>query len=151
VDLAGRDILAQELGFDPAEALGAIEPVPSSERGIRLVRALATEAARIAVARHAGEVRYLYGPLGRITVAEGKDLSRVRWVIGTGGAAARLPEGERILEVVKGRRGDMRLLPPLDARCVIDRDYVMASCGVLARSHPAAAIAIMMRSLELAG
>lgn len=151
VDLVGRDRLAQDLGFDPAEALAELEPVPSTERGLRLARALAIEAARIAVMRHAGDVRHLYGPLGRITVAEGKDLTRVRWIIGTGGAATRLPEGGRILEAVKGRRGDTRLLPPPDARCAIDRDYVMASCGVLARSHPEAATAIMLRSLGLAG
>ncbi|MDI7247345.1 MAG: GlmL-related ornithine degradation protein [Bacillota bacterium] len=151
VDLAGRDRLAEDLGFDPAEGLDVLEPVPSTERGIRLARALATEAARIAVVRHAGEVRHLYGPLGRVTVAEGKDLTRVRWIIGTGGAAARLPEGESILEAVKGRRGDTRLLPPPDARCVVDRDYIMASCGVLGRLYPEAARTLMVRSLGLAG
>ncbi|MGE5588513.1 MAG: GlmL-related ornithine degradation protein [Clostridia bacterium] len=151
VDLVGREKLADDLGFDPAEALAELEPVPSTEKGMRLALALAREAARIAVTRHAGDVRYLYGPLGRITVAEGKDLTRVKWIVGTGGAATRLPEGRLILEAVKGRRGETRLLPPPDARCAVDRDYVMASCGVLGRSHPEAAIAIMLRSLGLAG
>ncbi|MGE5584014.1 MAG: GlmL-related ornithine degradation protein [Bacillota bacterium] len=151
VDLIGRDRLVEDLGFDPADGLAALEPVPSTEKGVRLALALATEAARIAVARHAGEVRYLYGPLGRVTVAEGKDLTRVRWIIGTGGAAARLPEGESILEAAKGRRGDTRLLPPPHAGCVVDRDYIMASCGVLGRLYPEAARALMVRSLGLEG
>ncbi|MGE5592691.1 MAG: GlmL-related ornithine degradation protein [Betaproteobacteria bacterium] len=151
VDLVGPDKLTQDLGFDPVEALRELEPVPSTEKGLRLVCALAMEAARIAVRRHAGEVRYLYGPLGRVMVAEGKDLTKVKWIIGTGGAAARLPGGGLILESAKGRRGDTRLLPPPDAKCAIDRDYVMASCGALARFHPDAAVAIMLRSLGLAG
>lgn len=151
VDLVGPDKLAQDLGFDPVEALQELEPVPSTEKGLRFARALAAEAAQIAVRRHAGQVRHLYGPLGRVTVAEGKDLTKVKWIIGTGGAVARLPGGGFILEGAKGRRGDTRLLPPPDARCVIDRDYVMASCGVLARFHPDAAVAIMLRSLGLAG
>ncbi len=149
VDLAGEDRLREQTGLDPEEALAALEPVPSTPRGIEFAAALATEAARAAVRRHAGEVRYLYGPLGRVTIAEGKDLTGVRWIVGTGGAVARLPGGERILEAAKGRKGDTRLLPPEDARCVVDRDYVMASCGVLGQALPEAGTAIMLRSLGL--
>lgn len=149
VDLVGKEKLRDETGLDPDEALAALEPVSTTREGMLFARVLATEATRIAVARHAGEVRHLYGPLGRVTVAEGKDLTRVRWIVGTGGAVTRLPGGERILDAAKGRKGDTRLLPPEDARCLVDRDYVMASCGVLGRLHPEAARAIMLQSLDL--
>lgn len=149
VGLVGKEKLQDETGLDPDEALAALEPVPTTREGMLFARVLATEATRIAVARHAGEVRHLYGPLGRVTVAEGKDLTRVRWIVGTGGAVTRLPGGERILDAAKGRKGDTRLLPPEDARCLVDKDYIMASCGVLGRLHPEAARAIMLQSLNL--
>lgn len=147
-DLVGKEKLQAETGLDLDESLVSLEPVPTTPEGLVFARALATEATRIAVARHAGEVRHLYGPLGRVTVAEGKDLTRVRWIVGTGGAVARLPGGEQILEAAKGRNGDTRLLPPQGARCLVDKDYVMASCGVLGRLHPGAARAIMLQSLN---
>lgn len=149
VDLVGKEKLQDETGLDPDEALAALEPVPTTREGMLFARVLAAEATRVAVARHAGEVRHLYGPLGRVTVAEGKDLTRVRWIVGTGGAVTRLPGGDRILDAAKGRKGDMRLLPPEDARCLVDKNYIMASCGVLGRSRPEAARAIILQSLGL--
>jgi hypothetical protein len=120
--------------------------LPESSAEIAAALGLARTAARVAVERHAGRLVHLYTPKGRQTVAKGRDLTACRLVIGTGGALARLPGGEALLEATRAARagGDV-LLPPPDARCVIDRDYVFACCGALASTFDADAVVALMR------
>jgi hypothetical protein len=100
------------------------------------------------VQRHAGQLAHLYTPTGRQTVVRGRDLTACRWVIGTGGAFTRLPGGEALLLDVRSKNGGERLLPPKDARCVVDRDYIFACCGALLAHFPGeAVVALMRRSL----
>lgn len=140
VELAGAAGVARvmdELG-DPATAgevkdLAARRPLfPANEREQAFVAALTAEATRLAVLRHAGGLRYLYGPTGRTTVAEGKDLTLVKWLIGTGGPLTRLSAGPWILRRIPGYGHGRELLPRPGARELVDRHYVMAACGVLA-------------------
>ena len=53
-----------------------------------------------AVKRHAGRLRHLYGPGGKKTLAEGKDLTNIKYIIGTGGALTRLPNRINILKEI---------------------------------------------------
>ncbi len=109
--------------------------------------ALARTAAVMAVQRHAGQLVHLYTPKGRQTVARGRDLTACRFVIGTGGALTQLPGGQAILEAVRAvaTGGGERLLPPADARCVLDRDYVFACCGALLGNFEKDAVVTLMR------
>jgi len=119
--------------------------IPTTSDEIHAALTLAHYAAVAAVQRHAGELAYLYTPTGRQMVARGRDLTACRWVIGTGGAFTRLPGGDALLPDVRARNGGERLLPPKDARCVVDRDYVFACCGVLLAHFPADAVVALMR------
>ncbi len=68
-------------------------------------------------------------------------------MIGTGGALTRLPDGEEMLEAVRAGASDTdRLLPPSDARILLDRHYVFAACGALASRFPAEAVVSLMRA-----
>lgn len=150
--VAARIGLAQlrdELGLDAAAMLRAWPPYPTAAAERRLLLRLTREAVRAAVDRHAGRLRHVYGVRGRRTVAEGKDLSRVRLIIGTGGPLSRLPEAVTILAELRTTQPGLRLLPPPKARVAIDRQYIMAAAGVLARHHPEAALAVLQQSLEL--
>jgi hypothetical protein len=83
-----------------------LPPIPADEDQRRLASALAFHAARLALSRHAGRMRDLYSVAGRESLAEGKDLSGVGRIIGTGGALTRLPGGEALLRsVLESRRG----------------------------------------------
>ncbi|SDM13751.1 GlmL-related ornithine degradation protein [Halarsenatibacter silvermanii] len=125
-----------------------ISPLPRGEREKELVSRLAEEAVREALKRHAGEFRDYYTSGGRKTVAEGKDLTAADWLIGTGGALTRLPRGKKILRTLTGRH-TRQLLPKPEAEVLIDESYIMASAGILGRSHPEAALKIMFKSLGL--
>ena len=142
-----KDRAVLELGFDPEPLLDKLSVIPS-DRESCLVSYLTKAACEIAFSRHAGRIRYLYGPSGRQAVASGKDLSSVGTIIGTGGALTRLPGGEEILKRLIGQ-GAGRELYPKDARILIDKDYIMAACGVLSREKPSEAMTILKTSLGL--
>jgi hypothetical protein len=131
----------------PAELPPAL---PTAPEQIEAARRLAAFCATTAVGRHAGRLVHLYTPTGRQTVARGRDLTACRLLIGTGGALTRLPGGEEMLTATRSPNGGDRLLPPADARCVLDRDYIVADCGaLLAHFEGAAVVALMTASLGL--
>lgn len=147
-DLIDYTDLATEFG-DLDRMLAALNPIPDTPEQVRFVGRLTETAVFTAVARHAGEVKHLYGPGGRTTIARGKDLSRVQWLIGTGGALTRLPDGEAILSRLRDNRRGREMWPGPDAKVLLDQDYIMASLGTLASRYPAAALALARRSLRL--
>jgi hypothetical protein len=103
-----------------------------------------------ALGRHVGQIRQLYGPTGRLSIAEGKDLTAVRYAIGTGGPLTRLERGAELLQRALNRPAGQRLLPKSPPRILIDRHYNMAVLGVLSRRYPQAALCLLQRSLGLA-
>lgn len=133
-------LLAPELRPEPLPPA-----IPATERQVHDATLLARTAAVTAMHRHAGRLKHLYAPTGRQTVVQGRDLTACRTVIGTGGALTRLPGGEAMLAETLGHEGSDRLLPPADARCVLDRDYVFACCGVLSGYFEADAVTALMR------
>lgn len=133
----------------PGERPSALPPaIPSTAEENAAAVLLARTAATHGVYRHAGELLQLYTPRGRQTVARGRDLTACRYVIGTGGALTRLPGGEAMLVATRaGASGSgERLLPPADARCALDRDYIFAACGALSTHFDRNAVAALMRA-----
>jgi hypothetical protein len=142
--VSARHVL--ELMREPERPKTLPPALPTAPQDVRAAALLARVAAVTAVHRHAGHIAHLYTPQGRRTVARGRDLTACRLVIGTGGALTRLPGGELLLqETLAHSGGDERLLPPADARCVIDRDYAFACCGALLSAFPAEAVVSLMR------
>ena len=132
-----------------AERPAVLPPaIPTTPDEIAAATLLARTAATAGVQRHAGELLQLYTPRGRQTVARGRDLTACRLLIGTGGALTRLPGGEAMLEATRaGASGCAdKLLPPADARCVLDRDYLLAACGALSTHFPPDAVVALMRA-----
>ncbi len=121
-------------------------PLPQTSEEIAAALTLTHFAAVTAVQRHAGQLTHLYTPTGRQTVARGRDLTACRLVVGTGGALTRLPGGDAVLADVRGKEGGERLLPPRDAACVLDRDYVFACCGALLAHFTPEAVTKLLRS-----
>jgi uncharacterized protein (TIGR01319 family) len=123
------------------------KPIPKTKCEKNFIEYLTLEASKIALKRHVGKLRYLYGASGKRTIAEGKDLTNVKYVIGTGGALTRL-EGINMLKQVIQSNGD-ELLPSKDVSILIDRLYIMASLGVISDKYPQAAIKLLMQSIGL--
>ena len=132
---------AQEL-IDTAEA------IPITDEQKQFIGHLTKAAAATALERHAGRLIDIYGPSGKKTLASGKDLTAVKYLIGTGGALTRLPTRMEILESLPEPTVSARLTPRHGAKVLIDNDYTMASLGVLSLVHRQAAIELLMGSLN---
>ncbi|MDR1767959.1 MAG: glutamate mutase L, partial [Propionibacteriaceae bacterium] len=126
--------VAELAGGDEA-SLEHLKAIPGDEREAAVTRWLAERAVQVAIRRHAGSVADLFTPTGKTQVVRGKDLSAVRWVVGTGGALTRVDGGADILRGVCLGAGS-NLLPPPEARVLIDRDYRFSALGTVAQAHP---------------
>ncbi|MDR2795804.1 MAG: glutamate mutase L [Spirochaetaceae bacterium] len=148
--LIGAEKLEAELGFPLEEVTLNYKPVPETANEVKYVERLTLEAVLRAVERHAGRIRHLYGPSGRVTIAEGKDLTQVKYIIGTGGALTRLPRRVEIMRAIaKHNENGTLLFPPETAGILVDNDYIMASLGALSKRYPEAAARLLKKSLGL--
>lgn len=139
----------EKIGIDPEKTLESYVAIPKTEDEFKLVEMLTEEAVMKAVERHAGQIRYVYGPSGRTTLAEGKDLTQVKYIVGTGGALTRLPHRVDIMErIAEYDETGMRLFPTSHAKVLVDNDYIMASLGVLSVKHREGAIKLLEKSLD---
>ncbi len=150
VNVIGKEKLQEELtNIDLDKIIETYKVIPKTEEEIVFVERLTKEAVLKAVERHAGRIRYVYGPSGRTTLAEGKDLTQVKYIVGTGGALTRLPHRKEIMKLI-ARHNDTGLLlfPGEHAEVLVDNDYIMASLGVLSRKYKNAAIKLLEKSLD---
>ncbi len=146
IEAMGREQLEERLGFKIDGMRPS--PIPRDEKELRLLEELTRYVVEQAVFRHAGKLKEFYGPSGKTTLAQGKDLTRVQWIIGTGGSLTSLEEGPEILGDLRKEKGK-RLLPRLEARVLIDQHYLLAALGVLSRERPKEALMLMQESLGL--
>ncbi|MDD2216568.1 MAG: glutamate mutase L, partial [Eubacteriales bacterium] len=150
VDIIGRDKLAEELQIDIDRVMETYNAVPENEDEVKFVERLALEAVLKATERHAGRIRYVYGPSGRNTLAEGKDLTQVKYIIGTGGALTRLPHRVEMMgSIAKHNENGLLLFPNEEAKILVDDDYIMATLGVLSKNYRQAAIYFLEKSLKI--
>lgn len=147
VEKIGIDELKNE--FENVEELiNKTHPIPETEEEKKFVERLTKEAVLTSLERHAGKLRYIYGPSGKKTIAEGKDLSNIKYIIGTGGALTRLPNNIDILGKAAGHRKGLELYPTKEAKILIDKDYIFASLGVLSKKYPEDAVYLMKKSID---
>ena len=103
---------------------------------------------RFLIWRHAGKVRTAYGAYGRSEIVEGRDLTAVKYLIGTGGALTRLGMGREILGTIRHDPRRQKLLPAPDTKVLLDNHYIMATAGVLSRYDKEAARKLLLESLD---
>src|SRR3954454_6554705 len=94
---------------------------------------LATVAVTVALRRHAGRQRVVFGPTGRVLERSGKDLREVDLLVGSGGVLRHNgPEmARRILGAVGFRAQEEGWLVPTGAQTCVDSDCVLAGAGLL--------------------
>jgi uncharacterized protein (TIGR01319 family) len=152
LETAGAEALARDSGLPEGRvealvrALAAdVERVPETAEERALDVALARAAVGAAVARHAGRLSTVYTALGPSQVQEGKDLSAVRALVGTGGVLAYGADDGRILARALADPADPGSLRPLAPTLYVDRAYLLYAVGLLAEVDPAAAAAVACR------
>ncbi len=148
VEKIGIENLKKEFP-DVDELLENYKPIPETVREKLFVERLTKEAVLTSLERHAGHLRYFYTASGKKTVAEGKDLTAIQYIIGTGGSLTRLPGNKEILESVKTFAKEEELYPTEVAKVLIDEDYILSSLGVLSKSYHEDALILMKKSLRM--
>ena len=135
VFINARNIVDLEPDPQRRPQLSDLQAIPHTDDEIALVHWLCEKAVNIAVRRHAAVVADSYTPTGRKKLVKGKDLTAVKWIIGTGGALTRVEGGEQILQDIRTGAGKY-LLPTADARILMDRNYLFSALGTLAQEYP---------------
>lgn len=143
--------LEKEIGQDPTPIFEKYKAIPDTPEQFKLTEALAWHAASDALERHCGRFRYTYGSNGRQTFAEGKDLTKVKYLVATGGALTRLPGRKAIMERLCHLNDGGKLLFPKaqNLKLLEDKHYYMASLGVLSLYHKEAAVALLKQDMEV--
>lgn len=154
-EAAGAGALAAKLGVTEAEFAARLERIgadpewlPEDDADFAFEGALARAAVGIAVRRHAGQTRIVYTAAGPATVQEGKDLTTVKAVIGTGGSLVHGRDPAGILAAALADPADAMSLRPKAPALYIDRDYLLYAVGLLAAVEPETAFAMGYGGIE---
>ena len=156
VEAVGADRISKLSGIkaDRVEELVAwlrenTDSVPGDNEELeRLDYALASMAIETAVARHAGTMEETYTMMGLTYVQSGKNLTRVKQIVVTGGS---LIHTKRTADIAKhalyspAQPGSLR---PKEADVWVDRKYILAAMGLISTRYPQVALKIMKKELE---
>src|SRR6056297_2135621 len=127
-----------------------ITPYPKTEKMEQFMARLAVHCLSKSLRRHAGRIRYIYGPTGRQKIAEGKDLTAVKTLVGTGGILTRSPFANEVLSVsrILSKRHVTELLPPDDIKLYKDANYIFAPIGAISKIDKDTALHLLKADLE---
>jgi uncharacterized protein (TIGR01319 family) len=150
IALAGKEELCKALGFSMAELeilINHYKPIPFEEKEVKLVKMLTAVATKTAIERHVGTRKKILTSSGQKEMYFGKDLTNVKYMIGTGGALTQLSEMDELLKRILHANKKM-LLPSSKTPILIDKKYIMASLGVLSLKYEEAALKMMKESIS---
>ena len=121
--------------------------LPGSDIEFVLDSLLAGVAVEIAGERHCGRIRMIMTVTGEMAVQEGKDLSEVAHVIGTGGPLVFSRNPKQILKKLLFNVHSPQVLRPREADLYIDASYVLYAIGLLSRIDSKKALRIMKKAI----
>jgi len=104
-----------------------------------------------AVRRHAGTIEETYTMMGLTYVQEGKNLTRVKQIVVTGGSLIHTKRTAEIASHALYSPTQPASLRPKAAGVWVDRSYILAAMGLLSTHYPEAALRIIKKELEYHG
>ncbi len=156
VEAVGAERVAQIAGIsaDRVEELVSwlrehTDSVPDGNEELeRLDHALASMAIETAVARHAGTMEETYTMMGLTYVQSGKNLTRVKQIVVTGGSLIHTKRTADIAKHALYSPAQPTSLRPKMADVWVDRKYILAAMGLISARYPQVALRIMKKELE---
>ncbi|TGE31677.1 glutamate mutase L [Desulfosporosinus sp. Sb-LF] len=143
VKLIGENKIKEHHGQDWEKLL---KSRPETPEEIALSAELTAAAVTIVLQRHSGRSYNDNEAGGKVTSVAGRDLTKIRWIVGTGVALTQLPNG---LEIMRGSIQGMKddLFPQGSIAMLLDKDCIMASLGVLTTPFRQGAWQLLRESL----
>ncbi|MBR6523694.1 MAG: glutamate mutase L [Clostridia bacterium] len=159
VDAQGIEKISQLSGLSKERAQCLIEDLkentdklPNGDKEQEALDfALACCAVDEAVTRHAGTISETYTMMGQTFVQEGKNLTKVKQIVVTGGSLIHAEKTEEIAAHAIYSPAKPTSLRPKNADVWIDKTYILAAMGLLSSYHPIAALRIMKKELKYYG
>ena len=156
VDAAGINRICELSGMSEERAQALIDDlkqntdkVPNGDSEMEaLDYALASCAIEEAVTRHAGTISETYTMLGQTYVQEGKNLTKVKQIVVTGGSLIHTKRTEEIAAFALYSQTNPASLRPKTADVWVDKTYILAAMGLLSSYYPKTALRIMKKELE---
>jgi len=124
-----------------------VDYLPDTAEEKAFDEALAKICCDVSMSRHVGHVEVVYTPLGNMYYQTGKDLTDVKYVIGTGGVLINNEDAKDILKEVNKKSNKKLELRPEDPEYLIDRMYILSAMGLLGQKYPKLALKLMKRHL----
>jgi uncharacterized protein (TIGR01319 family) len=151
----GEERLSEFIGFPNLDLPATVQrlathvgTVPSTARDVAIDLGMTKAAVRLSVERHVGTLSEHFLPMGFCHIQEGKDLTALPTLIGTGGAFRYLKERRQALSEALYRTEEPFLLRPRSPRMYVDRCYIMWAMGLVAELSPTWALKLMKDNLE---
>ncbi|MCE5285819.1 MAG: glutamate mutase L [Pelosinus sp.] len=119
--------------------------LPEGPDEYNLETAMGRVCTRLGAERHAGRLETVYTLHGTAFVQEGKDLTAVKTVIGTGGVIINHEQPEEILKGIVFDEMTPTILKPERPEFFIDSTYIMAAMGLLAEEYPEVSVRMMKK------
>ena len=130
---------------DAVAAMRRENSVPQGEEQTACHLLLSEVAVRSAVDRHVGSLKHIVTPDGEVVVQRGKDLTRLRWVVGAGGPLSFSADPAAVLAGALFEPELPLLLKPKAPEMLLDAQYVLFALGLLAQSEPVKALSLMRK------
>ena len=121
--------------------------ISTEEKDLAFDCAVAKVCADVSMRRHTGMLTPVYTGCGASFQQEGKDLTKLSCVIGTGGILVYNPHYKEIMQACTFREDDPFSLKPKNPKFLLDKEYILSAMGLLATEDPDMAIRIMKKHL----
>ncbi|PNR89839.1 reactivating factor for adenosylcobalamine-dependent D-ornithine aminomutase [Petrotoga sp. 9T1HF07.CasAA.8.2] len=148
VEMIGKEQIKKDFE-NYEEILKNLSPYPQNNEQEKFATYLAKFCFVTSLKRHAGRIDYIFTPTGRKKAAQGKDLTAVKIIFGTGGILSRSKYKKEIFESLKQlKNSDDLLLPSKEVTFAYDKNYIFANIGVIANLDKEIAKKILQNDIE---
>ena len=121
--------------------------VPKTDDEFKFDESMASLAVKTSVKRHAGVLRKEFSYTRYIYYQQGKDLTDINTVIGTGGVIVHSKNPKNILNSLEYDKNAPLHLLPKSPNYYVDKSYILSAMGLLGTILPTKALKIMKKYL----
>lgn len=107
---------------------------------------LAEQAVYTGARRHCGQILNYYSKEER-EIREGKDLTNVTHIVGTGGPVINNEDPKAVMEYALRRKNEPEKLLPVQAEFYLDRAYLLFAVGLACEENPGGALEIARKNI----
>lgn len=120
--------------------------IPDNEEDLFFDNALCYIATHTSLMRHVGHIKKIKTPTRTIYEQYGKDLRPAEMFIGTGGSLINSNDPKKILSAIRDL--DEKYLINRDAKCYLDKDYILSSAGLISTVDEEASYKLLKKYLK---